>query len=86
MKNKQLLVGFALETDDEVENATSKLINKNLDLIILNSLNDNGAGFGVDTNKISIISKGNKIINFPLKQKKAVSLDIINNIIELINE
>jgi phosphopantothenoylcysteine decarboxylase/phosphopantothenate--cysteine ligase len=86
MKNKQLLVGFALETDNEVENATSKLINKNLDLIILNSLNDKGAGFGVDTNKISIISKGNKIINFPLKQKKAVSLDIINNIIELINE
>jgi phosphopantothenoylcysteine decarboxylase/phosphopantothenate--cysteine ligase len=86
MKNKQLLVGFALETDNEVENATSKLINKNLDLIILNSLNDKGAGFGFDTNKISIISKGNKIINFPLKQKKAVSLDIINNIIELINE
>ena len=86
MKNKQLLVGFALETDNEVENATSKLINKNLDLVILNSLNDKGAGFGVDTNKISIISKGNKIINFPLKQKKAVSLDIINNIIELINE
>ena len=86
MKNKQLLVGFALETDNEVENATSKLINKNLDLIILNSLNDKGAGFGIDTNKISIISKGNKIINFPLKQKKAVSLDIINNIIELINE
>jgi len=85
-KNKQLLVGFALETDNEVENATSKLINKNLDLIILNSLNDKGAGFGVDTNKISIISKGNKIINFPLKQKKAVSLDIINNIIKLINE
>ena len=58
----------------------------NLDLIVLNSLNDEGAGFSVDTNKITIISKGNKSINFPLKDKKSVSLDIVNNIIELINE
>ncbi len=85
-KTNQLLIGFALETDNEIENAKSKLINKNLDLIILNSLNDKGAGFGFDTNKVSIISKENKIINFPLKHKKDVSLDIINNIIELINE
>ena len=85
-KANQLLIGFALETDNEIENAKRKLINKNLDLIILNSLNDKGAGFGFDTNKVSIISKENKIINFPLKHKKAVSLDIINNIIELINE
>jgi phosphopantothenoylcysteine decarboxylase/phosphopantothenate--cysteine ligase len=85
-KANQLLIGFALETDNEIENAKSKLINKNLDLIILNSLNDKGAGFGFDTNKVSIISKENKIINFPLKHKKAVSLDIINNIIKLINE
>ena len=85
-KANQLLIGFALETDNEIENAKRKLINKNLDLIILNSLNDRGAGFGFDTNKVSIISKENKIINFPLKHKKAVSLDIINNIIELINE
>jgi len=85
-KTNQLLIGFSLETDNEIENAKSKLINKNLDLIILNSLNDRGAGFGFDTNKVSIISKENKIINFPLKHKKAVSLDIINNIIELINE
>ena len=85
-KTNQLLIGFSLETDNEIENAKSKLINKNLDLIILNSLNDKGAGFGFDTNKVSIISKENKIINFPLKHKKAVSLDIINNIIELINE
>ena len=85
-KTNQLLIGFSLETDNEIENAKSKLINKNLDLIILNSLNDKGAGFGFDTNKVSIISKENKIINFPLKHKKAVSLDIINNIIEVINE
>jgi phosphopantothenoylcysteine decarboxylase/phosphopantothenate--cysteine ligase len=85
-KNNQLLIGFALETENEIENAKLKLKNKNLDLIVLNSLNDEGAGFSVDTNKITIISKGNKIINFPLKDKKSVSLDIVNNIIELINE
>jgi len=85
-KKNQLLIGFALETDNDIENATAKLNNKNLDLIVLNSLNDEGAGFGVDTNKITIISKENKILNFPLKDKKSVSLDIINNIIELINE
>ena len=85
-KKNQLLIGFALETDNEIENAKHKLNNKNLDLIVLNSLNDKGAGFGVDTNKITIISKENKIINFPLKDKKSVSLDIVNNIIELINE
>jgi phosphopantothenoylcysteine decarboxylase/phosphopantothenate--cysteine ligase len=85
-KNNQLLIGFALETENEIENAKLKLKNKNLDLIVLNSLNDEGAGFIFDTNKITIISKGNKIINFPLKSKKSVSLDIINNIIELINE
>ena len=85
-KKNQLLIGFALETDNEIENAKHKLNNKNLDLIVLNSLNDKGAGFGVDTNKITIIFKENKILNFPLKDKKSVSLDIVNNIIELINE
>jgi len=85
-KKNQILIGFALETDNEIENAKHKLNNKNLDLIVLNSLNDKGAGFGVDTNKITIIFKENKILNFPLKDKKSVSLDIVNNIIELINE
>ena len=85
-KKNQILIGFALETDNEIENAKHKLNNKNLDLIVLNSLNDKGAGFGVDTNKITIISKENKTLNFPLKDKKSVSLDIVNNIIELINE
>ena len=85
-KKNQLLIGFALETENEIENAKLKLKNKNLDLIVLNSLNDEGAGFGVDTNKITIISKDNKSINFPLKDKKSVSFDIINKIIELINE
>ena len=85
-KKNQLLIGFALETENEIENAKLKLKNKNLDLIVLNSLNDEGAGFGVETNKITIISKDNKSINFPLKDKKSVSFDIINKIIELINE
>ena len=85
-KSNQFIVGFALETDNEFENAKTKLHSKNLDLIVLNSLNDEGAGFSLDTNKITIISKGNKSINFPLKDKKSVSLDIVNNIIELINE
>ena len=85
-KVNQKLIGFALETENEIENAKLKLKNKNLDLIVLNSLNDEGAGFSLDTNKITIISKGNKSINFPLKDKKSVSLDIVNNIIELINE
>ena len=60
-KKKQILVGFALETDDELENAKKKLINKNLDFIVLNSLNDKGAGFGTPTNKITIIDKNQKI-------------------------
>jgi phosphopantothenoylcysteine decarboxylase/phosphopantothenate--cysteine ligase len=85
-KKNQLLIGFALETENEIENAKLKLKNKNLDLIVLNSLNDEGAGFGVETNKITIISKDNKSINFPLKDKKSVSFDILNKIIELINE
>ena len=57
----QILVGFALETHDESANATKKLISKNLDFIVLNSLNDEGAGFSYDTNKITIIDKNNNI-------------------------
>jgi len=80
--NKQILVGFALETNNEIENAQKKIQKKNLDFIVLNSLQDKGAGFGYDTNKISIIDKHNKKIDFKLKSKKEVSLDIINKIIE----
>ena len=79
----QVLVGFALETNDELENAQNKLEKKNLDFIVLNSLNDKGAGFGVDTNKITILEKGNKRYNFELKSKVEVARDIVAKIIEL---
>lgn len=78
----QCLVGFALETNNEIDNAIKKLNNKNLDFIVLNSLNDKGAGFAHNTNKISIIDKNNTITNFPLKSKKEVALDIINTILK----
>jgi phosphopantothenoylcysteine decarboxylase/phosphopantothenate--cysteine ligase len=77
-KDDQILVGFSLETDNEIENAKSKLIKKNLDFIILNSLRDEGAGFGVDTNKISIINDREEVLNFQLKSKKEVAVDIVN--------
>lgn len=79
---KQITIGFALETNNELENAHKKLKKKNLDFIVLNSLKEKGAGFGHDTNKIIIIDKNNKIENFELKTKKKVSLDIVNKIIE----
>ena len=79
---KQVLVGFALETNNELANAVSKLKRKNLDFIVLNSLNDQGAGFSVDTNKITIVGKDNKITNFELKPKKEVAADIVGKIIE----
>ncbi|HET6555939.1 MAG TPA: bifunctional phosphopantothenoylcysteine decarboxylase/phosphopantothenate--cysteine ligase CoaBC [Prolixibacteraceae bacterium] len=77
----QVLVGFALETNDELANAFSKLQRKNLDLIVLNSLNDHGAGFGVDTNKITLIGKDNKPAFFKLKSKVEVASDIVDAII-----
>lgn len=79
-KNDQVLVGFALETDHEVENARNKMRDKNLDMVVLNSLQDTGAGFGYNTNKITILDKYNNIISFELKAKKAVALDIIDQI------
>ena len=81
--SKQFLVGFALETDNELENAKNKLKNKNLDMIILNSLNNKGAGFEYDTNKITIIDKKENISNFELKEKSEVARDIVLKIIEL---
>ncbi len=71
-------IGFALETDNEIENALSKLQRKNLDAIILNSLNDKGAGFGKETNKITIISGDGESLQFPLKDKKEVASDIVD--------
>ena len=77
-KSHQLLVGFALETQNEVEYAKSKLVQKNLDLIILNSLQDSGAGFKRDTNKISILHKEGESKVFDLKKKTEVAEDILN--------
>ncbi len=82
-KNKQILVGFALETENEIENAFSKLERKNADFIVLNSLNDDGAGFGHDTNKIKILSKNKNIKEFVTKTKKEVAVDIIEEVITL---
>lgn len=79
--DKQMLVGFALETNDEEANAWQKLVKKNLDLIVLNSMNDAGAGFGVDTNKITIIDKDNNPTYFELKSKADVASDIVARII-----
>jgi phosphopantothenoylcysteine decarboxylase / phosphopantothenate---cysteine ligase len=75
---EQILIGFALETDNEIENARNKLARKNLDYIVLNSLRDEGAGFGTETNKITIIGKNNKISTFELKSKSEAAQDIIN--------
>ena len=81
-KQKQILVGFALETNNEKENAQGKLERKNLDFIVLNSLNDKGAGFAGDTNKVSILDRHNKTTDFELKSKEDVSGDILNYLIQ----
>lgn len=82
-KDGQLLAGFALETNDEFANAVQKIQKKNLDFIVLNSLNEKGAGFKVDTNKITIIDKSNNQQNFELKSKKEVAADIVEKVISL---
>lgn len=82
-KEGQIYVGFALETDNEIEHAKRKLERKNLDMIVLNSLNDKGAGFGHDTNKVTILRRGNKMANFELKSKVEVAKDIVGSILAL---
>lgn len=79
-KQHQYLVGFALETENEIENAKGKLKKKNLDLIVLNSLNDQGAGFKSKTNKVTFIDDTYQITSFELKSKAEVATDIINKI------
>lgn len=81
-KKQQFLVGFALETQNEIENAKLKIQKKNLNLIVLNSLNDKGAGFGGTTNKVTFIDKDFNIEEFPLKTKEEVARDIVNKITE----
>jgi len=83
---RQLLVGFALETNDEEKHAIEKLQKKNLDFIVLNSLNDEGAGFRKDTNKITIIDSYLQKTTFDLKSKQEVARDICNKLVELIKE
>lgn len=84
-KKHQFLVGFALETNNELENAIGKLKRKNLDLIVLNSLNDIGAGFGGATNKVTFIDKNQFITEFELKSKAEVASDLINEILKHID-
>ncbi len=81
LKTTQFLVGFALETNNELENAKGKIKRKKLDMIILNSLRDKGAGFATSTNKITIIKSNNEMIAFELKSKKEVAKDIMNSIL-----
>ncbi len=84
-KLNQLMVGFALETDQEEENATSKLKAKNFDLIVLNSLNDQGAGFGHDTNQVTFIDKHNNITKSELKDKQSIADDLVEIIFKMTN-
>lgn len=81
---KQFLVGFALETENEIENARKKIRSKHLDLIVLNSLNDKGAGFAYDTNKVTLIGSNNKLARFELKSKQAVATDVLDAVAKTI--
>jgi phosphopantothenoylcysteine decarboxylase/phosphopantothenate--cysteine ligase len=85
IKQQQYLVGFALETNNEIINALSKLESKNLDAIILNSLKDKGAGFATDTNKVTFIDHEQRQVHFELKSKTAVANDIMNEILNKID-
>jgi phosphopantothenoylcysteine decarboxylase/phosphopantothenate--cysteine ligase len=82
MKSKPYLVGFALETDNEVDNAFAKAKKKNTDLLVLNSMNDKGAGFKKDTNKITIIKKDGSLVEYKTKLKSEVAKDIVDEIIK----
>ena len=83
MKTGQFTVGFALETDNELENAGKKLVSKNLDMIVMNSLKDPEAGFMKDTNKITILTSSGDIIEYGAKSKREVARDIIDSILKI---
>ncbi len=85
-KENQVLAGFALETDNELDNARKKLQNKNLDFIVLNSMQDEGAGFGTETNKITILDNKNQVSGFELKSKKLVAVDIADKLVSYLKE
>lgn len=82
-RKDQVLVGFALETNDEEQNALSKLQKKNLDFIVLNSLNDSGSGFKHDTNKIKILDKSGAVFTYDLKPKTEVAVDIVDKLMKI---
>lgn len=84
-RHGQTLVGFALETDHEASNAADKMERKNLDMIVMNSLRDKGAGFGTDTNKITIFTKSGNCVEYPLKSKSEVASDILDAISNIIH-
>lgn len=81
-KNNQVVCGFSMETRDLIENSHKKLVSKNCDMIVANNLNDDGAGFGVDTNKISIITK-DKVDSFDVLPKKQVAIEVLNKALEI---
>jgi phosphopantothenoylcysteine decarboxylase/phosphopantothenate--cysteine ligase len=83
-KSEQVLIGFALESENGLENAKKKLQSKNLDAIVLNTLEDEKAGFGVDTNLIRIIAKDDAIDQYELKPKTEVAKDILNYVEDLL--
>lgn len=82
-KDKQILVGFALETNNEIGNARKKLHEKNADMIVLNSLKDEGAGFKKSTNRVTLFKKNGEENKFEIKSKELVAKDIVDSIIEL---
>lgn len=85
-RDGDILVGFALETDNEFDNAQEKLARKNLDMIVLNSLRDEGAGFAGDTNKVNIFFKNGEKSSYPLKSKQSVAIDIVDSIEGLLGD
>ena len=84
-KPHQILIGFAMETQNEIENAKKKVTVKNADIIVLNSLKDKGAGFKTDTNKVTFVYPNNKLKEFELKSKLDVARDIVNAVKDLLN-
>lgn len=80
-RDDQLLIGFALESQNEIPHALAKVQSKNLDFIVVNSLRDEGAGFGHDTNKITILSRNGQTTTYPLKSKRIVAEDIVDQIV-----
>jgi phosphopantothenoylcysteine decarboxylase/phosphopantothenate--cysteine ligase len=85
-KGKQVLIGFALETENELQHAMEKITKKNLDFIVLNSLNDPGAGFGYETNKVKIIDKHNKMTDYGLKNKNHAANDILMKLMDYVKK